>query len=172
MVLPAKPALPFFTPFLHWFSDLLFNTKRVIKTHPQPRAVKRLRQGGVKPLKLKTITPLSAVFPKAQILKVKPKRKPKSEAAKDRKKSTLKNEKEQDHEKPVRVSILVPNRDQGFAVFWPHFWALGHLGTNMVPKSPPRAPRTAPDLIFCRFRIVSLFIFKTFWHHKIQRVYC
>ena len=40
--------------------------KIIIETHPQPRAAKRLRLGGVKPLKLTTITTLSAVFPKAQ----------------------------------------------------------------------------------------------------------
>ena len=42
------------------------SAKIIIETHPQPKAEKKLRLGGVKPLKLTTITTLSAVFPKAQ----------------------------------------------------------------------------------------------------------
>ena len=38
----------------------------IIETHPQPRAVKRLRLGGVKTLEFITSTTLSAVFPEAQ----------------------------------------------------------------------------------------------------------
>ena len=82
-----EPRSPFSSLFLHCFSDLLFNAdqpskspelrpetannhenliKIIIETRPQPRAEKRFRLGGVKPLKLTTITTLSAVFPKAQ----------------------------------------------------------------------------------------------------------
>jgi len=48
--------------------------KIIIGTHPQPRAAKRLRLGGIKPLKLTNITTLSAVFPKAQRSQAKAKR--------------------------------------------------------------------------------------------------
>ena len=38
----------------------------IIEMHPQPRAAKRLRLGGVKPLQLTTFTTFSAVFQKTQ----------------------------------------------------------------------------------------------------------
>ena len=40
--------------------------KNVTETHPQLGPVKRLSLAGAKPLKLTTLTTLSAVFPKAQ----------------------------------------------------------------------------------------------------------
>jgi len=40
--------------------------KKVTETHPQSGPVKRLSLAGAKPLKLTTLTTLSAVFPKAQ----------------------------------------------------------------------------------------------------------
>ena len=40
--------------------------KKVTETHPQSGLVKRLSLAGAKPLKLTTLTTLSAVFPKAQ----------------------------------------------------------------------------------------------------------
>jgi len=40
--------------------------KKVTATHPQSGPVKRLSLAGAKPLKLTTLTTLSAVFPKAQ----------------------------------------------------------------------------------------------------------
>ena len=40
--------------------------KKTTETHPRPGPVKRLSLAGAKPLKLTTLTTLSAVFPKAQ----------------------------------------------------------------------------------------------------------
>jgi hypothetical protein len=54
------------------------DSKIILETHPQPRATKRLHLGGVKPLKLTTLTTLSAVLPQAQRYQMKPKREPKS----------------------------------------------------------------------------------------------
>ena len=86
-VLLAWLAHTLFMCFLHWFQNS-FSTrdsplkaqnrdprhpkiikiciKIIIETRPQPRAEKRLRLGRAKPVKLTTLTPLSAVFPKAQ----------------------------------------------------------------------------------------------------------
>ena len=51
--------------------------KIIIETHPQPRPAKRLRLGGIKPLKLTTLTTLSAVFPKARSSQSRAKKGPK-----------------------------------------------------------------------------------------------
>ena len=48
-------------------------------------------------------------------------------------------------------SPMVPRgvgSDSPFGVF---FWALGHLGAQMPPGAPPRAPRTTPGLPFYWF---------------------
>ena len=83
--------------------------KIIIETHPQPRAAKRLRLGGVKPLKLTTLTTLSTVFPKAQRSQSEAKKEAEIEASgtQNRQKSnkTLKNHKKQDHAKLVPILI-------------------------------------------------------------------
>ena len=52
--------------------------KKVTETHPQSGPVKRLSLAGAKPLKLTTLTTLSAVLPQAQRFQMKPKRELKS----------------------------------------------------------------------------------------------
>ena len=47
--------------------------KKVTETHPQSGPVKRLSLTGAKPLKLTTLTTLSAVFPEAQSSQIKAK---------------------------------------------------------------------------------------------------
>ena len=53
----------------------------IIETHPQPRAAKKFRLEGIKPLKLKTFTTLSAVFPKAQSSEIEANQKTEMEAS-------------------------------------------------------------------------------------------
>ena len=48
-------------------------------------------------------------------------------------------------------SPLVPRRVGTDSLFWVFFWALGHLGAQMPPGAPPRAPRTTPGLPFYWF---------------------
>ena len=85
---PCVARAPLLTPFLCLFFQTSFLTaikpkssqngssqtaknhkklqKKVTETHPQSGPVKRLSLAGAKPLKLTTLTTLSAVFPKAQ----------------------------------------------------------------------------------------------------------
>ena len=153
---------PFDAFLLHCFPDLLFNAeqplkspepgpetatnhrdrqKNIIETHPQPRAEKNLRLGRVEPLKLTTFTTISTVFPETQ--------RSQSEAKKNEieasgtqhhqqpGKQNPEKEKKQDHEKQVRVSIFVPNRDRDSRCFASIFepWAI--LGPTKSPSLPP-----------------------------------
>jgi len=86
-VLPVKPACLFLRFFCDFFQTSFFTAikpkssqnessqkaknhtkmqKKVTETHPQSGLVKRLSLAGAKPLKLTTLTTLSAVFLKAQ----------------------------------------------------------------------------------------------------------
>ena len=86
--------------------------KKVTETHPQSGLVKRLGLAGAKPLKLTTLTTLSAVFPKAQSSQSRAKKTPKCKLRAPRiHKKSPQNNNEQDHEKLVRVSILVLETD-------------------------------------------------------------
>ena len=90
--------------------------KKVTETHSQSGPVKRLSLAGAKPLKLTTLTTLSAVFPKAQ----KSQSKAKMEA-KMRSSGTQNYEKpatrapqktlKKNHQKLDRVPILMPKTD-------------------------------------------------------------
>ena len=128
MVLPTLLALPFSRFFLHWFSDLLFNAEQclkssepgpktaknpenqykiIIETHRQPRAAKPFPLRGVKPVKLTTLTTLSAVFPKAQRSQNEATKEGEIEASRTQilqksEKRTRKKNKEKDHEKQVQ----------------------------------------------------------------------
>ena len=86
--------------------------------------------------------------------------------------STPPKNKKRYHEKLVLVLMWGPRMEHDFAAFWRHFWALGHPGTNMVPKSPLRAPGMASDPTFCEFGMVWGFIFNGIWHQKIQKIHC
>ena len=48
-------------------------------------------------------------------------------------------------------SPLVPRGGGPRMHFFVFFWALGHLGAQMPPGAPPRAPRTTPGLPFYWF---------------------
>jgi hypothetical protein len=56
---------------------IIKNSKKVTETYPQSGPEKRVSLAGAKPLKLTTITTLSAVFPKAQSFQSRAKMKPK-----------------------------------------------------------------------------------------------
>ena len=132
-------------------------------THPHPRAAKRLCLEGVKPLKLKTFTTLSAVFLKAQISQSETKKEAKMEAS-GMQNITNKNQKNE-HPKTVKNKITknssespLPETVWIVAPFLCHFWALGHPGTEMSPKSPPRAPRPNVRSMFDSFWTCFLWI--------------
>ena len=93
------------------------NAKKVTETHPQSGPVKRLSLAGAKPLKLTTLTTLSAVFPKAQSSQSRAKMEAKmgSSGTRNHEKSATrapqKTLTKKAHEKLDRVTILVPKTD-------------------------------------------------------------
>ena len=174
MALPAKLGLPFSCLFLHWFSDLFFNTRRACKSAKRGNkssksatksSLKRTHSQGLQKgsvcerSNLWNWQPLHHFQLFSQRpwgLKVKPKTKPKSrlpKTDKNRKKDTLENKKEQDHEKQVRVLILVPNRDQGFAVLVP-ILSLGPSWDQHGPQVSPDSPRDSPRPHFLSILVV------------------
>ena len=190
MVLPVKPALPFSHIFLHWFSILLFNLERSLKgpklapqnsqktcksgeSHhrnaPTAKSCKKALSGKGQASGIDNHYNSFNFFPKAQRSQREAKRWAEIEAlgTPSQQKSENKapeNRKEHDHEKLARVSILVKNT---FArLLGPMFEPWANPGTKIVPKSPPRAPGTAPDRIFNRFWMALELIFVGFRHHK------
>ena len=127
--------------------------KKVTETHPQSGPVKRLSLAGAKPLKLTTLTTLSAVFPKAQ-----------SSQSRAKMEAKMKSSGTQNHEKsktraPQKTPKKIPRKVGSglhfgvlfhgfFAAAWCPFRALGRPGDKMVPEPPPRAPGMVPDHIF------------------------
>ena len=84
--------------------------KKVTETHPQSGPVKRLSLAGAKPLKLTTLTTLSAVFPKAQSSQAKMEAKMGSAGTQNHEKPATrapqKTQQQKNHEKLDRVPIL------------------------------------------------------------------
>ena len=151
-----------------------FGKKTIIRTHPQPRAAKRLCLRGVKPVRLTNFTTLSAIFPKAQRSQSEAKKGADIEVSGTarRQKSKKKQHPQKIKNKPrenSRSSDLGAQGDYFFAVRWSHFCASSHPGTNMVPVSSPRAPGTAqtPLAIDCFFDMAVVFSFFSFGHGKI-----
>ena len=177
MVLPAKLALlalPFSHLFLHWFSDLLFNTERSSKSsepgpnpakkhknlqkkHPRnaptAKTCKKVPLGGVKPLKLTTITTLSAVFPKAQ-----------SSQSRAKMEAKMKSSGTQNHEKsktraPQKTLKKKPTKSWTGSPFWCQtgprirgflvpFSSPGPPWGQTGPRASPESPRDGPRPYF------------------------
>ena len=91
--------------------------KKITETHPQSGPVKRLSLAGAKPLKLTTLTTLSAVFLKAQSSQSRAKMEAKMKSSgtqKHEKPATRAPQKQiqnKNHEKLDRVPILIPKTD-------------------------------------------------------------
>ena len=86
--------------------------KKVTETHPQSGPVKRLSLAGAKPLKLTTLTTLSAVFPKAQ-----------SSQSRAKMEAKLKSSGTQNHEKsktraPQKTLKNKPTKSWTGSPFW------------------------------------------------------
>ena len=123
--------------------------KTVTETHPQSGPVKTLSLARAKPLKLTTLTTLSAVFPKAQSSQSIAKMEAKMGSA-----GTQNHEKpatKKTHEKLDRVPILTLKTEYPFAAFWCPFRAVGRPGAKLVPEPPPRATGMVPHPIFNDF---------------------
>ena len=117
--------------------------KTVTETHPQSGPVKRLSLAGAKPLKLTTITTLSAVFPKAQ-----------RSQSRAKMEAKMKSSGIQNHEKPATRAPQKTQKNKSRKV-GPglHFSAKNGVGFRggLVPFSSPgppwgqTGPRASPE---------------------------
>ena len=135
----------------------------VTETHPQSRPAKRLSLAGAKPLKLTTLTTLSAVFPRAQSSQSRAKTEAKMgslgtqylEKSKTRAPpKTLKN-------KPTKSWTRSPFWCQKRSTLSRLFGALFKPWAVLGPKWSPSLPREHPGWSQTLF----LMIFAGFWNH-------
>ncbi len=162
----AWPVNLFLLLFCVFFSDLLFDRitpkssqngssqtaknhkklqKKVTETHPQSGPVKRLSLAGAKPLKLTTLTTLSAVFPKAQSSQSRAKMERKwgpraPKIMKNLKHEHLKKQQKKIYEKLDRVPILVSKTVSFFAAGAPQKSQKLTFGPQVSPKIPRDVP--------------------------------
>ena len=127
--------------------------KKVTETHPQSGPVKRLSLAGAKPLKLTTLTTLSAVFPKAQ-----------SSQSRAKMEAKMRSSGTQNHEKsktraPQKTLKKKATKSWTGSPFWcqkryrfsrrfgPHFEPWAVVGPKWSP-SPPESPQDGPRHYF------------------------
>jgi hypothetical protein len=135
--------------------------KKVTETHPQSGPVKRLSLAGAKPLKLTTLTTLSAVFPKAQ-----------SSQSRAKMEAKMKSSGTQNHEKsktraPQKTLKKKPTKSWTGSPFWCQkrtrvsrlFGALFEPWAALGPNWSPSLPREPPGWSQTLF----LMIFDGFW---------
>ena len=123
--------------------------KKVTETHPQSGPVKRLSLAGAKPLKLTTLTTLSAVFPKAQSSqsRAKMEAKMRSSGTQNHEKSKTRAPQKTLKKKPRKVGpglhFGAKNRlvFRGFLV---PFSSPGPPWDQTGPRASPESPRDGP----------------------------
>ena len=139
--------------------------KKVTETHPQSGPVKRLSLVGAKPLKLTTLTTLSAVFPKAQSSQSKAKMEAKMKSSgtqnheKSKTRAPQKAPTKKNDEKLDRVSILVPF----FTVFSRRLGALFEPWAALGPNWSPSLPREHPGWSQTLFSMIFDNLWAQFW---------
>ena len=127
--------------------------KKVTETHPQSGPVKRLSLAGAKPLKLTTLTTLSAVFPKAQ-----------SSQSRAKMEAKMRSSGTQNHEKsktraPQKTPKKKPTESWIGSPFWCPFSRFfrgglvpfsspGPLWGQTGPRASPESPRDGPRPYF------------------------
>ena len=137
--------------------------KKVTETHPQSGPVKRLSLAGAKPLKLTTLTTLSAVFPKAQSSQ--------SRAKTETKMGYLgtQNHKKSETRAPQKTLKNKPTKSWTRSPFWCQkrttlsqlFDSLFEPWAVLGPKWSPSLPREPPGWSQTLF----LMICDGFWTH-------
>ena len=130
--------------------------KKVTETHPQSGPVKRLSLAGAKPLKLTTLTTLSAVFPKAQSSqsRAKMEAKMRSSGTQNHEKSKRRAPQKTLKKRPRKVGPGLHFGAKNGIVFRGGLVPILSLGPSWGqngPRAPPRAPRMVPDTIFNDF---------------------
>ena len=127
--------------------------KKVTETHPQSGPVKRLSLAGAKPLKLTTLTTLSAVFPKAQSSqsRAKMEAKMKSSGTQNHEKSATRAPQKNIKKKPRKVGpglhFGAKNGIQ-FRGFLVPFSSPGPPWGQTGPRASPESPRDGPRPYF------------------------
>ena len=127
--------------------------KKVTETHPQSGPVKRLSLAGAKPLKLTTLTTLSAVFPKAQSSqsRAKMEAKMRSSGTQNHEKSKTRAPQKTLKKNPRKVG---PGLHFGgknglvFRGFLVPFSSPGPLWGQTGPRASPESPRDGPRPYF------------------------
>ena len=158
--------------------------KKVTKIHLQSGHVKRLSLAGAKPLKLTTLTTLSAVFPKAQSSqsRAKMEAKMKSSGTQNHEKSATwapqKTLKKKTTKSWTRSPFWCQKRTSISRLCWCPFRALGRPGAKLVPEPPPRASGMVQDPIFNDFRkfldgfLVAFCVRPLVCHHVFGNCVC
>ena len=127
--------------------------KKVTATHPQSGPVKRLSLTGAKPLKLTTLTTLSAVFPKAQSSQSRAKMEAKMKPPAPKIVKNLKHEHLKKHKKkrPRKVGPGLHFRAKngvGFRIVLVPFSSLAPSWGQTGPRASPESPRDGPRRYF------------------------
>ena len=138
--------------------------KPIIKTHPQSRPAKRLSLAGAKPLKLTTLTTLSAVFPKAQSSQSRAKTEAKmgSLGPQNHKKTKTRAPQKTLKNKPTESGTRSPFLCQKLVVFSLLFGPLFEPWAVLEPKWSPSPPREPPGWSQTIFLMIFLWFLDRF----------